>query len=81
MNRSESDDIDMTQSQRFLLNLRSQYDEQLRYGEACRRRIKEYSELAAEVSTWLDAAQPPANPGPICRTFTIPIVPYMFKDP
>jgi hypothetical protein len=85
MNRFELDDLEMTQSQRFLMDLRYQYDQQLKYGESCRQRIKEYSELTNEISTWLDAAhlpaKRPARSGPIHRKFTIPIVPYMLDDP
>jgi hypothetical protein len=85
MNQFELDAVEMTQSQRFLMDLRYQYDEQLKYGESCRQRLNEYSELTTEISTWLDGAQPaskrPAKPGPLRRKFTIPIVPYMLKDP
>jgi hypothetical protein len=75
----------MTHSQRFLMDLRHQYDEQLKYGESFRQRLKEYYEIATEISTCLGGAQlpaeRPAKPGPIHRKFTIPIVPYMVNDP
>jgi hypothetical protein len=80
------DDLDLSQTERYLLELSHQYDERLADREQCCQRLKDYAELGSELAKWMAGAHLPTppqkggEPSPICRDFTIDLTPYVL-DP
>jgi hypothetical protein len=80
------DDLELSQTERYLLELSHQYDERLADREQCCQRLKDYAELSSELATWMADAHLPAphqkgrEPGPICQDFTIDLTPYVLDE-
>jgi hypothetical protein len=80
------DAFELSQTERYLLELSRQYDEQLAEREQCCQRLKDYAELSSEFARWIADAHLPAplqkggEPGPICQDFTIDLTPYVLDD-
>jgi hypothetical protein len=82
----ELEDLDLSQTERYLFELSHQYDERLAEREQCCQRLKAYAELGSEVATWMADAHLPVppqkggEPAPICQDFTIDLTPYLLDD-
>jgi hypothetical protein len=80
------EDLDLSQTERYLLELSHQYDERLADREQCCQRLKAYAELGSELTKWMADAHLPTPPqkggesASICQDFTVDLMPYLFND-
>jgi hypothetical protein len=71
--------LDLTDSEKYLLDLRAHYDEQLKENEECRQRLLGFAELRQRMSAWVEPPRPPEGP-PVCRDFRVKITPYLLEE-
>lgn len=71
--------LDLTDSEKYRVELRAAYDEQLKEYEECRRRLAGFAEFRQRFGGWVEPPRVPQGP-PAWRGFRVKIEPYLLEE-
>jgi hypothetical protein len=74
-------EYELTEMDKYLIDLRADYDEQLKENEECRQRLGRYGYLGQKISLLVSSSHGchPEAP-PICTDFQVKITPYFMDE-
>jgi hypothetical protein len=72
------DGLQLTETEKHLLDLRLQYDEQLKGNEECLQRLAKYAVIKERMDSFLST--PSSEEPQICTEFTVNITPYLLDE-